>query len=96
MKKTTLEYRMMLEHNRFKIPDSKLLSGSLIGKFPIILDGGKTTIFIADLSKEKETRERYQMQRDSRLNFFVKKPKVQSGLIHKQAIAFIPLTRIDP
>ena len=33
---------------------------------------------------------------ESRLNFFVKKPKAQSVLIHKQAIAFIPLTRIDP
>lgn len=83
MKKTTLEYRMMLEHNRLKIPDSKLLSGSLIGKFPITFDGGKTTIFIADLSKEADTRERYQLQRDSRLNVFVKKPKVQSDSIHK-------------
>ena len=96
MKKATLEYRMMLEHNRHKVPDSKLLSGSLIGKFPIIFDGGKTTIFITDLNKEAETRERYQLQRDSRLNFFVKKPKVQPVFIHKQAIAFIPLTRIDP
>jgi hypothetical protein len=75
MKKTTLEYRMMQEHNRLKIPDSKLLSGSLNGKYPISLDGGKTTIFISDKSKEAETRERYQLQRDSRLNFFVKKPK---------------------
>ena len=76
MKKTTIEYKMMLEHNRLKIPDSKLLSGSLIGKFPISIDGGKTTIFIADLSKEVETRERYQLQRDSRRNVFIVKPKL--------------------
>jgi hypothetical protein len=76
MKKNTLEYRMMLEHNRLKIPDSKFLNGSTTGKYPITLDGGRTTIFISDKSKESETRERYQLQRDSRLNFFVMKPKV--------------------
>jgi hypothetical protein len=39
------------------------------------LDGGRTTIFIADKSKEAETRERYALRRDSRLSLFVKKPK---------------------
>ena len=82
MKKTTLEYRMMQEHNRHKVPDSKLLSGSLIGKFPIILDG-RTTIFISDKNKEAETRERYQLRQDNRLNVFVKKPKVQPVFVHK-------------
>ena len=74
MKKTTLEYRMMTEHNRLKIPDARLLMGSLIGKYPIILDGGRTTIFISDLSRESETRERYQLRRDSMLNIFGKRP----------------------
>jgi hypothetical protein len=76
MKKTTLEFRMMQEHNRLKVPDSKLLSGSVAGKYPISLDGGRTTIFISDKSKESETRERYQLRKDSRLNFFIKKPKI--------------------
>ncbi|MEI6889945.1 MAG: hypothetical protein ACOYM0_08700 [Bacteroidales bacterium] len=76
MKKTTLEYRMMIEHNRLKIPDVKLLSGSVVGKYPIILDGGRTIIFISDKSKEAETRQNYQLRKDNRLNFFVKKPKV--------------------
>ncbi|MCX6282060.1 MAG: hypothetical protein NTU51_08855 [Bacteroidetes bacterium] len=76
MKKTTLEYRMMLEHNRLKIPHAKIETGSVSGLYPIILDGGKTTIFISDKSKEAETRERYQLRRDSRLNIFTKKPKV--------------------
>jgi hypothetical protein len=75
MKKDTLEYRMMMEHNRLKISDSRLLMGSLKGKFPISIDGGKTIIFIADLSKEAETRERYQSRMDNRLNIFVKKTK---------------------
>lgn len=92
MKKTTLEYRMMQEHNRHKVSDSKLLSGSLAGLYPITLDGGKTTILIADLSKEGETRERYQLQRDSRLNYFINKPKVQPVVVLKQALTSIPLT----
>ena len=65
-----------MEHNRLKIPDAKLLTGSLVGKHPIILDSGRTVIFIADLSKESEIRERYQLRRDSRLNLFAKKPKL--------------------
>jgi hypothetical protein len=76
MKKQTLEYRMMMEHNRLKIPNSKLLTGSLTGKFPITLDGGRTTIFISDLSKEAETREKYQIRKDNKLFYFAKKPKV--------------------
>ena len=67
---------MMMEHNRLKIPNSKLLTGSLAGKFPITLDGGRTTIFITDLSKESETREKYQLRKDNKLFFYSKKPKV--------------------
>ena len=66
---------MMMEHNRLKIPNAKLLTGSLIGKHPIIFDGGRTVIFISDLTKEAEIRERYQLRRDSKLNLFARKPK---------------------
>jgi len=75
MKKDTLEYRMMQENNRFKVPNSKLLTGSTIGKYPIILDGGRTTIFISDKSKESETRQKYELRKDNRVNFYSKKPK---------------------
>jgi hypothetical protein len=92
MKKTTLEYRMMQEHNRHKVPDSKLLSGSLIGLYPVTLDGGRTTIFIDDKSKEQETRDRYQQRKDNKLNYFVKKPKVPPVVILKQALTSIPVT----
>ncbi len=74
MKKDTLEYRMMLEHNRLKIPDSKLLTGSLIGKYPVILDGGRTIIFISDKSKESETRQKYELRKDNKVLFYSKKP----------------------
>ncbi len=75
MKKDTLEYRMMQERQRLKIPDSKLLSGSLTGKYPIILDGGKTTIFISDKSKESETRKRYELRRGNTLLQYSTKPR---------------------
>jgi len=73
MKKDTLEYRMMLEHNRLKIPDSKLLTGSLTGKYPVILDGGRTIIFISDKSKESETRQKYELRKDNKVLFYSKK-----------------------
>jgi len=66
MKKETLEYRMMQERQRLKIRDSKLLTGSTANKYPVILDDGKTIIFISDKSKEAETREKYKLLRESR------------------------------
>jgi len=62
MKKSTLEQRMNKENNRLKVPNSKLLNGSLIGKFPVVVDGGRTTIYISDKSKEAETRIRYELR----------------------------------
>jgi hypothetical protein len=64
-----------LGNHQFKIPDSKRLTGSLIGKYPIILDGGRTTIFILDKSKESETRQKYELRKDNKLMFLSKKPK---------------------
>ena len=65
---------MMLEHNRLKIPDSKLLTGSTIGKYPVILDGGRTVIFISDKSKESETRQKYELRKDNKVLYHAKKP----------------------
>lgn len=66
MKNDTLENRLNLARIRAKIPDDKLLMGSLKGKFPIILDDGKTVIYISDKSKEAEIRLRYELQRNAR------------------------------
>lgn len=76
MKKDTLEYRMMQERQRLKIPDSKLLTGSTKDKYPVILDGGRTTIFISDKSKESETRKNYELRKDNRLMVFSKNSKI--------------------
>jgi hypothetical protein len=65
MKKDTLEYRMMQERQRMKTPNSKLLTGSTSDKYPVVLDGGRTIIYIADKNKESETRLKYELHRDS-------------------------------
>jgi hypothetical protein len=76
MKKERPEYRMSMEHQRTKSPDPKLLTGSLKGMYPITLDGGRTTIFIADPSRESEIRERYELRMGNRIMVVPKKPKV--------------------
>jgi hypothetical protein len=68
MKKNSFSSRMKLINNPNKIPDLKLLSGSIKDKYPVILDGGKTTIFISDKSKEAETRLKYAQQRENRIH----------------------------
>jgi hypothetical protein len=75
MKKDNLEYRRMLERQQSKIPDSKLSGGSIKGKYPVVLDDGKTVIFISDKSKEAETREKYRLLKESRFpSHFTKSP----------------------
>ena len=45
----------------------KLLTGSTIDKYPVVLDGGKTIIFISDRSKEAETRLKYKLRGQNNL-----------------------------
>ena len=62
MKNDVLTNRMNLANHRHGVPHSKMLSGSIINKYPVVLDGGKTIIFIADKSMEAETRYRYELR----------------------------------
>jgi len=62
---------MDILNHQAKVPKSKLSSGSLIGKYPITLDGGRTIIFISDKSKESETRKNYELRKDNRVNHYV-------------------------
>ena len=68
MKKDILDNRSGLAQHRFKIPDSKLLMGSTRGKYPVILDDGKTVIYISDKSKEAETRLKYKLLMKSKFS----------------------------
>jgi hypothetical protein len=63
MKNDILSNRMNLANHRMSIPNAKLLTGSVTDKYPVILDGGKTVIFIADKSMEAETRYRYELRK---------------------------------
>jgi len=63
MKKDVIENRMNLANHQGKVPYAKLLTGSVQNKYPVILDGGKTILFISDKSKEAETILRYEMRR---------------------------------
>ncbi len=63
MKNDVLTNKMNMANHRFNVPHSKLLTGSTADKFPVILDGGKTIIFIADKSMEAETRYKYELRK---------------------------------
>jgi len=66
MKNSSLEKRMKLERNRFKISDERLLMGSTRNKFPVTLNDGKTVIYISDESKVEETRKKYELLKNSK------------------------------
>jgi hypothetical protein len=50
-------------HHRDSIPVSKLSSGSVIDKYPVLLDDGRTIVFISDKSREREIRLRYALRK---------------------------------
>jgi hypothetical protein len=61
-----MDNRNSLALRRSKIPDEKLSMGSTEGKYPVILDDGRTTVYISDKSKADETRLKYKLLRESR------------------------------
>ena len=62
-------------HHKDFVPKSKLSSGSVEDKFPVLLDDGRTIVFISDKSRESETRKNYEFRKDNRVNHYVKKSK---------------------
>jgi hypothetical protein len=61
MKNDTFDNRLSLARLKARIPDDKLKMGSTKDKYPILLNDGRTTIFISDKSKEDETRLKYEL-----------------------------------
>ena len=57
-----IDNRMGISNHKVTIPRSKLSSGSVAGKYPVILDDGRTVIYIADKSREREIRLRYALR----------------------------------
>ncbi|MEI7661836.1 MAG: hypothetical protein WCK34_06555 [Bacteroidota bacterium] len=66
-KSDLLDVRVELSKYRYPIPKSKLSSGSTKNKYPVILDGGKTIIFISDQSKESEIRNKYEERKGPKI-----------------------------
>jgi hypothetical protein len=57
------------------IPDSMLSFGSVADKYPVILDGGKTIIFISNKNKASRIRKKYEMRMGIGFKKYSKKPK---------------------
>lgn len=58
-----LDNRLKMSNHQRTVPKSKLATGSVVGLYPVILDGGRTTIYISDLRKEAETRKKYELRK---------------------------------
>ena len=66
MKNDTMENGLGLAPNQNKIPDEKILMGSTSDKYPVVLNDGRTIVFISDKSKEAEIRQKYELLRDKK------------------------------
>mgnify|MGYP001263465721 CR=1 FL=1 len=58
-----MDNRMELSNHQDKVPKQKLSAGSVVGKYPVILDDGRTIIYITDKRKEREIRLRYALRK---------------------------------
>jgi len=63
MKEDVLTNRMNMANHKVSVPRAKLLTGSVANKFPVVLDDGKTIVFISDKSLEAETRHKYELRK---------------------------------
>jgi hypothetical protein len=59
MKIDKFDVRSKMTHPQEIIPPAKQQAGLTKNKFPVLLDDGKTIIFISDKKKAQETIERY-------------------------------------
>jgi len=62
-KNDSMDNRMEMSSHQIAVPKSKLLLGSVAGKYPILLDDGRTVVYISDKSREREIRLRYGLKK---------------------------------
>ena len=72
-KSDRMDNRADISNRKVAVPKAKLLSGSVVNKYPVVLDDGRTTIFISDRSKEPEARKNYEMRAGNKLRQYAKK-----------------------
>jgi hypothetical protein len=58
-----VDNRMEMSHHRIPVPVAKLSAGSVAEKYPVILDDGRTIVYITDKSREREVRLRYELRK---------------------------------
>ena len=58
-KNDLLDNKLEISNHQVAVPKSKLSSGSVVDKYPVMLDDGRTIVYISDKSKEREIRLRY-------------------------------------
>ncbi len=51
--------RLSVSNHTRRVPKAKTATGSLTGKYPIILNDGRTIIYVTDKSREEEIRSKY-------------------------------------
>ena len=58
-----VDNRLEISNHKHSVPESKRSSGSVTDKFPVMLDDGRTIVYIADRSREREIRLRYGLRK---------------------------------
>jgi hypothetical protein len=54
-----IDNRLDISNHKTSIPKSKLSAGSIEKKYPVLLDDGRTIVYISDKGREREIRLRY-------------------------------------
>ena len=62
-KKDAIDVKLEMSNHKDTVPKSKLSSGSVIDKYPVVLDDGRTIVYISDKSREREIRLRYSLKK---------------------------------
>jgi hypothetical protein len=62
-KSDAMDNRLEMSNHKVAVPKSKLSSGSLTDKYPVVLDDGRTIVYIRDKSREREIRLRYALRK---------------------------------
>ena len=58
-----IDNRRAMSNHQDIVPKTKLSSGSVTDKYPVLLDDGRTIVYITDKSREREIRLRYSLRR---------------------------------
>jgi hypothetical protein len=66
MKNDIMENNLDYSQNRNKISPEKLLMGSISNKYPVVLNDGRTVVYISDKNREAEIRLKFELLKDKK------------------------------